>query len=70
MSRRYEIRRPHRREKLIDAGKDALVALLEAYFDETGTHDGSPIFAIAGYVYETEATRRLEVGWKGVLDHF
>jgi hypothetical protein len=46
------------------------VPLLEAYFDETGTHDGSPIFAIAGYVYETEAARRLDICWKGALDDF
>jgi uncharacterized protein DUF3800 len=45
-----------------------LVAVLECYFDESGTEDGSPVLCVAGYLFEKEECRRLDTGWKAVLD--
>ena len=39
------------------------MALLEAYFDESGTHAGSPITAIAGYVSTKDGWNDLERLW-------
>lgn len=43
------------------------LALLKAYFDETGTHDGSPITAIGGYVGSAKQWEQVEGEWREVL---
>jgi hypothetical protein len=41
---------------------------LECAFDESGTHDGSPIVCVAGYVMEKEQARELDREWSEVLN--
>jgi hypothetical protein len=36
---------------------------LRAFFDETGTHDGHPITAVAGFLFDTVGLDRFEAGW-------
>ena len=40
---------------------DALV--VEAYFDESGTHSGSPLMCVAGYVIEAGQCKRMQADW-------
>jgi hypothetical protein len=51
------------------AGADT-VPFLEAYFDESGTHDNSPIMCIAGYLFDKENCQALDLAWKTVLDEY
>ena len=44
--------------------------MLHAYFDESGTHNGSPITAIAGFAATTEVWSRIERDWIAVLADF
>lgn len=46
------------------------VVLIEAYFDESGTHDGSPVMVIGGFLIESEEARKLELAWKVMLDRY
>jgi hypothetical protein len=43
------------------------LSLVEAYFDESGTHRASPVLCVAGYLFESEAARRFAAGWLKVL---
>jgi hypothetical protein len=47
-----------------------IVALIEAYFDESGSHDGSPVLCIAGFVFTSDACLKLDAEWKAVLDKY
>jgi hypothetical protein len=46
------------------------VALFEAYFDESGSHDGSPVLCLAGYLFDKEGCLQLDSEWKAVLDEY
>jgi Protein of unknown function (DUF3800) len=46
------------------------VAFLECYFDESGSHAGSPVLCVAGYLFEREKRKMLDIGWKQVLDRY
>lgn len=46
------------------------MAILEAYFDESGSHDGSPVLCVAGYLFEKDRCRLLDLAWKDALDRF
>jgi hypothetical protein len=43
---------------------------VEAYFDESGTHDGSPIMCVAGYLFSPDQRRRFDQEWLEVLQEF
>lgn len=43
---------------------------LECYFDESGTHDGSPAVCVAGYLFNREARQKLDSEWKAALDRY
>lgn len=43
---------------------------LEAYIDESGTSDGEPVLAVAGYVLYEGLARAMEVGWKSMLKRY
>lgn len=43
------------------------VAVAEAYFDESGTHDGSPVMCVAGYIFEADAAKAFSTAWNAVL---
>lgn len=44
--------------------------LVEAYFDESGTHDGSPVVCMGGYIFDAEKAKSLTVGWQKMLEDF
>ena len=44
--------------------------IAEAYFDESGSHEGSPILCVAGYVIEKSACELMDTEWRAVLDEF
>lgn len=41
----------------------AVVAFAEIYIDETGTHAGSPILGVAGYVFKKGNAKRFSSAW-------
>jgi len=43
------------------------MAVMEAYFDESGTHDGSPFVCVAGYLFEKGNADALDVSWRAML---
>jgi hypothetical protein len=47
-----------------------IVAFLECYFDESGSHGGSPVLCVAGYIFEKEQCKALDLGWKQVLERY
>lgn len=44
-----------------------LVSLLQAYFDESGTHDGSPVMAFSGYIIRKPQAARFRKEWASAL---
>lgn len=46
------------------------LAMLRAYFDESGTHIGSPVTAIAGFAATAEVWTAIETEWSKVLADF
>jgi hypothetical protein len=47
---------------------DALVTLAEAYIDESGSHDGSPLLCLAGYIFTDRRARRFSRLFQPILD--
>lgn len=43
------------------------MAIMEAYFDESGTHEGSPDICVAGYLFEKGNATALDAAWRGML---
>jgi hypothetical protein len=43
---------------------------IETYFDESGSHDGSRVLCVAGYVFEKTQAIRFTRKWKKVLSRF
>jgi hypothetical protein len=43
---------------------------LEAYFDESGTHDGSPVLCMAGFIIERDAANQMSKSWLQMLSYF
>ena len=44
--------------------------MIEAYFDESGSHEGSPILCVAGFIIEADAAREMEARWQTMLDTY
>jgi hypothetical protein len=42
--------------------------VLQAYFDASGTHEGSNVLCIAGFIGEEDAFVDLDQRWERVLD--
>ena len=60
----------HSAARLVDAVLPKggyLVGLVEVYFDESGSHDGSPVLCVAGYIIESENAKILTDEWNEVL---
>jgi hypothetical protein len=53
--------------RLLRTGGIAVVLEAECGFDESGTHDGSPIVCVAGYVIAKEQMPELDREWNEVL---
>ncbi len=56
--------------RLLEVLKPDTVLMMEAYFDESGTHEGSPVMCVAGYLFETEQAKRLDLEWAEALSDF
>lgn len=56
--------------EILAAGEADLVAFLECYFDESGSHDGSPVLCVAGYLFDKDQCKALDLKWKEVLDRY
>ena len=46
------------------------IVLFKTFFDESGSHVGSPVLCLAGYVLSVDQATRLEQEWKSLLDEF
>ena len=46
------------------------VQLVEAYFDESGSHDGSPVLCVAGFIIEKEKCKRMDDDIAETLEKF
>lgn len=44
--------------------------MMEAYFDESGTDDGSPVMCVAGYLFEQEAAIAMTKKWVAMLHKY
>jgi len=47
-----------------------VVVLLEAYFDESGSHEGAPVLCVAGFVFEKGQALKLSEEWSEVLNRY
>ena len=43
------------------------MAEMEAYFDESGTHNSSPFVCVAGYLFEKGNATALDIAWRKML---
>jgi hypothetical protein len=46
---------------------DLAAMMMKAYFDESGTHDGSPVMCVAGYLLSAEQAVHLDREWAEAL---
>ena len=44
------------------------MAVMEAYFDESGTHEGSAFVCVAGYLFEKGNATILDIAWRRMLE--
>src|SRR5258708_4041248 len=74
--RRYYTSRPHTLGVpcLVDelsrtflADLDGWIAVFQAFLDESGTHEGSPVITVAGYVAQRPAWNRFTQKWRRTL---
>ncbi|WP_162559751.1 DUF3800 domain-containing protein [Methylobacterium radiodurans] len=42
--------------------------MFEAYFDETGSHDGAAVLSVAGFIFESHKASEMRTRWQKVLD--
>lgn len=47
-----------------------VLGMIEAYFDESGTHASSPFLCVAGYLFEAADCRKFNVEWRSMLEDF
>ncbi|OOG43854.1 DUF3800 domain-containing protein [Polaromonas sp. A23] len=47
-----------------------MVAMVEAYFDESGTGDESPFLCVAGYIFTKENAAALDSMWREMLNRY
>jgi hypothetical protein len=46
------------------------VQIVHAYFDESGSHAGSPVLCVAGYAFHKRDSRLLARNWASILKHY
>ena len=44
--------------------------MIEAYFDESGSHEGAPILCIGGYLFERDKCIEFDAAWREMLSDF
>lgn len=55
---------------LLPGGEGGVVAFSHVYFDESGTHKGSQILAMAGYWFDADQARKFSRDWAKELERF
>jgi Protein of unknown function (DUF3800) len=55
---------------ILAPGASDLVAFVEAYFDESGSHAGSSVLCVAGYLFEKDKCVQLDIEWQAVLERY
>jgi hypothetical protein len=50
--------------------RERLMCMLGAYFDDSGTHGGAPVVAVAGFIAKAEQWDKLCQEWQETLDWF
>jgi hypothetical protein len=51
-------------------GEHGIVGILNAYFDESDTHHGSPAMSVAGFLFDSSASQACEKEWAAALHDF
>jgi len=54
----------------LQGGPSRILAILRAYLDESGIHEGAEICSIAGYFGKRRAWEKLETRWVSILKEF
>jgi len=57
-------------KRLIQILGPDFIVMMEAYFDESGTHEGSPVMCVVGYLFTAEQALHLDREWAATLDQF
>lgn len=52
---------------VLPIGSKGLVAVIRAYFDDSGTHDGAPVVVMAGFVGADDQWDAFDCQWKALL---
>src|SRR5579871_3544038 len=52
------------------ASSGGVTVALEAYFDESGTHDASPVMSVAGYLFSRDQALKLDEAWRICLKEY
>lgn len=50
--------------------QESLLQVIQAFFDESGSHSGSPVLCVAGYAFERRQARLLTREWSSVLREY
>lgn len=59
----------HPLDALLPNGRYAL-SLAQVFFDESGSHAGSPVLCVAGYVFVSDRLKRFNDEWSCFLDEY
>src|SRR4051794_30279906 len=57
-------------ERIVELSGGHIVILAEAFIDESGTHDGSPMLTVAGYLFKQDQARRFARDWGKILEQY
>jgi hypothetical protein len=68
---RHEIEKAHKSfMRLLEILRPDHVMVMEAYFDESSTHDNSPVMCVAGYLLTADNAAHLSREWGRTLTEF
>lgn len=56
--------------EIMAPGSGDVVAMVEAYFDESESDDTSTFLSVSGYIFEKERCLSLDADWKRILDKY
>jgi hypothetical protein len=57
-------------ERIVELAGSDIVMIAEAFIDESGTHHGSPMMTVAGYLFKQAQARRFSRDWRKTLDKY
>ena len=56
--------------EILTPGKDDLVVMIEAYFDESETQDDADVLAVSGFIFDNDNCLKLDDEWNQILTEF